>query len=962
MVESGISLVGRSRLLAALGTGVLAGTLLGSGAARAGSNAAPAVVPPSQAPAVEVHRLSEIDADGNRIDDLLDSRLRQASVFTLCAYGGPTGAVAVLGGFLDPVDAEFNFMRPITQADLDSFVALGGEVTWVYKAVGYGWNGVIPLGQVPKAVSAFGPGFNAVVVGLPVVPALYRATQNGRVRQQWPLGYRGNPNITIGIIDTGVSSSGAPAGTGLHTDLAGRQAFWHDYTTDAWATPRDKGEHGSHVLGIATGSGAAGGVNPSTIKYTDSDMFETKLTYYNNPIIELPIPTGGTGSAAFDWSASATWTPANSGQQVEFALGAYQNSDLATTTANDANTYNVTGISLNKTGALSASSSTTYPTGILLPFSKHYGSAAPAGEDVSTSIFRNVIMPYAGSGWGSSAGVVPYAVATTIAAKNSATFSAGDSYPLVSGVAPLCQWAGFKVFLDSNPELAPYLAFAAAMDDLASKAAQYGIKVANMSMGLLTSDQAERDKANAMVNAGVFVAVAMMNEGPTATPGDPARAGKVMTVAASNSSNQLTSYTTNGFTGGTDTGGDTIKPDIMAPGGSYYTGGILSVDSNDSDARSATFSDVRANDYKVWEGTSMATPFVAGCAALVIDAWQQAGHVWQFGSSADPLFVKMLLCATATESNMQREVDPSVGGTGTANPTLGRAAHPKDGAEGYGMINVDAAIECLRRAAFTVGPVSEALGSGRYDKRASGFNLYLTAGAARTFTLTVPSGADFDLYLYNPTPDANGNPVILASSTTASTSGNTEQISITPTTTAVYYLVVKRVSGAGTFKLTGSTPPPAPLATTTAATAVTTSGATLNGTVNPNGRAATAHFDWGLSTAYGSSTPAIQAGSGTTSQAVNATLSGLASGTTYHYRTGVVTVGGPAYGADVAFMTKFAVSDAVAALRIWGGLSAADAGTLARLNVETAGTSASVIDLRDVLRLTRKAAGKEANP
>ena len=41
--------------------------------------------------------------------------------------------------------------------------------------------------------------------------------------------------------------------------------------------------------------------------------------------------------------------------------------------------------------------------------------------------------------------------------------------------------------------------------------------------------------------------------------------------------------------------------------------------------------------------TSMAAPFVAGAAALVVQALESTGVVWSFSGSAQPLLVKMLL-------------------------------------------------------------------------------------------------------------------------------------------------------------------------------------------------------------------------------------------------------------------------------------------------------------------------------
>ncbi|OIO01429.1 MAG: hypothetical protein AUJ49_07800 [Desulfovibrionaceae bacterium CG1_02_65_16] len=92
-------------------------------------------------------------------------------------------------------------------------------------------------------------------------------------------------------------------------------------------------------------------------------------------------------------------------------------------------------------------------------------------------------------------------------------------------------------------------------------------------------------------------------------------------------------------------------------------------------------------------------------------------------------------------------------------------------------------------------------------------------------------------------------------------------------------------------------------ATTNAATSVTATTATLNGTVNPAGDSATVTFDYGTTTGYGSSATATQSPvSGSSDTAVSAALTGLACGTTYHYRVsaaGSITVN----GADATFST-----------------------------------------------------------
>jgi hypothetical protein len=98
----------------------------------------------------------------------------------------------------------------------------------------------------------------------------------------------------------------------------------------------------------------------------------------------------------------------------------------------------------------------------------------------------------------------------------------------------------------------------------------------------------------------------------------------------------------------------------------------------------------------------------------------------------------------------------------------------------------------------------------------------------------------------------------------------------------------------------------APTATTNSATGISTSGATLNGSVNPGSEATTYRFDYGTSTSYTKGPTALSpAGSGSSAVPVSAPVSGLAAGTTYHYR--VVAINGSALGgvngSDHTFVT-----------------------------------------------------------
>jgi hypothetical protein len=99
-----------------------------------------------------------------------------------------------------------------------------------------------------------------------------------------------------------------------------------------------------------------------------------------------------------------------------------------------------------------------------------------------------------------------------------------------------------------------------------------------------------------------------------------------------------------------------------------------------------------------------------------------------------------------------------------------------------------------------------------------------------------------------------------------------------------------------------------PTVITQAATGIAVTGATLNGTVNPNGAATTYRFEYGTTTSYGTLVPVPDgsSGSGTTAVAENASLTGLTASTTYHYRLDATNSGGTANGVDQQFTTNAA--------------------------------------------------------
>ncbi|MEZ5545220.1 MAG: S8 family serine peptidase [Lysobacteraceae bacterium] len=255
------------------------------------------------------------------------------------------------------------------------------------------------------------------------------------------------------------------------------------------------------------------------------------------------------------------------------------------------------------------------------------------------------------------------------------TFAGDDGGSNQIGVAPGARWIGCRNMNDGNGTPATYLEcmeWFLAPTDLAGQNPDPNLApdVISNSWGCPPSEGCtppailEQAVSN-LVAGGIFFAAAAGNDGPSCSSifDPPAIYDASFVVGSSTSADAISSFSGRGPVSGTSL----IRPDIVAPG---------------SGVRSA----VPGGGYGSKNGTSMATPHVAGAAALVMSANPSL--------KGQPHLVGELLRATATRTGITDPSRPNGCGGLTINVWPNHQA-------GFGRLDAYAAVVAARDPALT---------------------------------------------------------------------------------------------------------------------------------------------------------------------------------------------------------------------------------------------------------------------
>ena len=227
-------------------------------------------------------------------------------------------------------------------------------------------------------------------------------------------------------------------------------------------------------------------------------------------------------------------------------------------------------------------------------------------------------------------------------------------------------------------------------------------------------------------------------------------------VGSTNDIDQVSSYSSMGK----NIGDESVKPDIVAPGGSLLLG-----------HRSIISADYKTDDTTAFQGTSISTAIVSAAINILIEAKWGNWTMWNAQNlSKWTKTLKAILLMTATETNLEREDDPKTPvDESNYSPSSfnGFIGSLKDVHEGYGRLNIQAAVDALTRQIQLGSTINDHLTSSSINplgKHIFASKIRLNNDFQYQFNLSnVNQDSDFDMFLFSNSSNQYGEPILLES-------------------------------------------------------------------------------------------------------------------------------------------------------------------------------------------------------
>ena len=570
-------------------------------------------------------------------------------------------------------------------------------------------------------------------------------------------GLKGDSNMSVAVLDRGVDDS--------HPALSGSLIFWKDFSVNNYSTPTDPVGHGTAVSSLIIGRpfNTTDGVGRQVVSNVENYDWPNSILEKNKEYIWY---TGGYNiTAEGEISYTASWSRKDSITGVEILK-------YCITTNNGTYLANVSSPLQN----------TNYTVSFNLT-QEHLGiiKVGYVFRRINDTTYSSYILH----------------------SETHIPFNYTHEHTNFTGVAPNVNLVGLRVVYESD--------ILQAIEWLLNNSKSFNIAIACMSFGI--NSNAVHIAVRSLVEHGIVVVAAAGNEinstnlaGSLAnTPGSVAEA---ISVGATTNNNSLTSYSANG---GVSISGNTSKPDIVAPGGEFSykyesTYPLLLPDSNHGDFIREIpqginnpllydlLPDRFPNDLAYYSGTSFSAPIVAGAALLMMET-DGGMDSWQY-KKPKVMEIKARLLMTAAETGQSRLFYPSM------SPSVDRGG--KDVHEGYGLLNVKAAVDTYRNQISSNSSHSGYLTSPKYQI----FNIS-NVWAARMnfrtdkyydFILTTNSSADFDIYIYEANGNQYGDPILLDKKATIGL-GLNESMRFNVDSNKTAIITVKCLNGSGDFQL-----------------------------------------------------------------------------------------------------------------------------------------------------------------